>query len=481
MGIFRCIAIDMGASNVRLVLGTIENKRLNIEEIHRFTNEMQMIDGHYRWDIENIQKEIKHGIAKAVDQGYQIDSISTDSWGVDFVLLDEQDIPLEWPVAYRDDRTMGMKEEWEKRMRQQETFQRTGINHYQFNTLYQFLYIKNSEIIRKTSRILFTANYINFYLSGEKINELTLASTSQMLRQDNFDWDDDILSHVNLRKDQLQKPARSGKVLGSLREHFGSPGTKVVLSPSHDSACAALAVPAKADNYAFISTGTWCVTGVKSKVPFISEEAFKAGITNELTAEGTFRALKNLMGLWLIQGLQKSLPGNLSYSDMENLALEADPYQFIINPNDPAFYNPDNMKEAFDRYLKQTVNQIPESPAAYIRCAYDSLGLSFRHTLALFEKIRGRKFDNLHLIGGGCQSEILSQLSANATGLKVYAGPVEGAAIGNCLAQAWAMNEMAGLEETSGILENSFEIKEYLPDPHPQMDEKYQEFLKLLF
>lgn len=475
---YSCLAIDMGASNIRLILGIFGKKEIELREIYRFSNEMKLIDGHYRWDIDYIRNEIKEGIFTA-KKAHTINSIGTDSWGVDFVLMDKNGEALEWPVAYRDGRTGGMKENWEKRMSQAETFERTGINYYPFNSLYQFLSVSHTQMLNRADRILFMANYVTYYLSGIAINELTLSSTSQMLNVHDFEWDEVILKKLGLHKKQFQSPVKAGTVIGPLAGMFQSPETKVALAPAHDSACAVVSIPARTTNFAFISTGTWCVTGVKTNQPFTSELAFNQGITNEITAEGTFRVLKNLMGLWLIQGLHKSLRGEFSYAEMEAMAWKAEPFKYLINPNDPLFYHPENMTDAFDNYLMDRGIDCPGSPGEYIRCAYDSLGFSFRHTLDVFEKIRGYPFDVLHVIGGGCQSAILCQLTANATGLDVYAGPVEGAAIGNMIIQAQAMEVIPDASAAVPIIERSFDINHYRPEISNQQEEKYREFLSL--
>jgi rhamnulokinase len=457
------IAIDMGAGSIRVILGTLSNK-LSVREIHRFENNPVEIEGHLRWNLSEIEKEIAFGIKKAIQESeIPVNSISTDSWGVDFVLIGKDGMPLEFPVTYRDFRTNGMAREWEKYMPKKETFERTGINYYPFNSLFQFLSIKGSRELQAADAILFTANYINYFLSGIAVNELSLASTTQMLNAKHKDWDEKILHYLNIQHNKLNTPKKAGIVLGKLKKEFGDPNINVSLAPGHDSAGAVVAIPAESDNFAFLSTGTWCVLGTESDIPFNTDIALENGITNEVSADGKFRPLRNIMGLWLIQQLRQSIDPNLTYSEIEALCHFDDTFAHTVDTDDPGFYNPSDMVQAFDEFINKKYNITFKTPAEYFQCAYESLALSFSNNIKILEELRGKKFETIHMTGGGCQSEILCRLTAKATGLPVHAGPVEGAALGNILYQAIADKKVKNIEEARAIVKRSIPINSYLP------------------
>ena len=480
---FSCIAVDMGAGSIRIMLGIINEAGMSYREIHRVVNEIVNIEGHERWDIEKIVSEIKQGILKAIKEHSNTPtSIGVDSWGVDFVLLDETGNLVDMPVSYRDSRTDGMQVLWSKEMSEMETFQRTGINYYIFNTLYQLLSIRDSEILIKTSHILFIPAYINYLLSGKVFNEHTISSTSQMLGVEGDQWDAEILDHLHLDQSLLGKPIKPGNVLGKVN----IPETKgfsmeTIAVCGHDTACAVASLPVENPNFAYISSGTWCIVGIESNMPLISEIALKLGLTNERGYNNTYRTIKNIVGLWLLQGLKKYLPGNTTFSDMENMTLNEGHSPQVINPDDPLFFNPDDMKQAFDAYFRKTGQGLPEDINGYIRCAYDSLCFSFRYYLEQLELLSGKNIEVLHLIGGGSKSDYLNQKIANICERKVISGPVEGAVIGNILIQAIAMGKIENLDEGRKLVKNSFPGKTYFPQQkRPDTDRRYKKFVRLI-
>jgi len=461
---FSCLAVDMGASNIRIVLGKISDK-LEIKEIHRFENKMVNIGGHLRWDLENIQNCVTEGIRKAIKvTPDEIESIGVDSWGVDFVLLDDKGEYLEYPVTYRDDRIAGMPEEWAKLMDPKETFTKTGVNFYPFNSLFQFLSLKGSDLIKKTSRILFIADYINYFLTHIAASELSLASTTQMLSVNSSGWDPSILKKLDIQSHQLCIPQKSGYILGNLRKEVGGIDAQVTVVAGHDSASAVFSIPYHSDNFAFLLTGTWCIMGALSDKALTSYEALESGITNEISAGGEYMTLKNLMGLWLVQRLREDFAGNSSYQEIEEITSNTPPSEYLIDTSDELFYNPKSMKQAFDQYIKVKYKKEFLSEREYYRCAFDSISFSFYECLKKLESLRNRKFECIHLTGGGAQSKLLCQLTADVTGLTVYAGPVEGASVGNILMQALAFNHLSSSEECRQVVRNSFEIQQFHPN-----------------
>lgn len=479
---FTCIAVDMGAGSIRVMLGFIDNKGISYSEVHRITNEIVEIDGSDRWEMDKINSEIKKGISKAIKlSSSPPQSIGVDSWGVDFVHLDKEGNLLDIPVAYRDKRTEGMEALWKSLMPELETFQQTGINFYIFNTLFQLLSMKDDKILSETSKILFLPSYINYLLSGKARNELTISSTSQLLEVNGDKWVPEILDELKIGEDILGDVIFPGTRLGPvIIPEAADTGMESIAVCGHDTACVVAAIPVENPNYAYISAGTWCIVGIESEKPLISEDALKLGITNERGYGNTYRSLKNIVGLWLLQGLKKHLPENTSFGEMEALTREAGSIRQVIDPDDPGFYNPADMKEAFDAYFVKTSQTVPDHFGGYLLCAYDSLCFSFRYHIEKLEQLSGQSIEVLHLVGGGSQSDYLNQRIATICRRKVVSGPVEGATLGNIIIQAIAMGKINNLAEGRKLVQSSFPLKSYVPEEEPEMaSERYEAFLKL--
>ena len=463
------------------MLGVIGDEGLSYTEIHRITNEIVEQEGSDRWDMDRIVQEIRIGISKAIEEtGSAISSIGVDAWGVDYVLLDEQGELVETPVAYRDSRTEGMEEKWKTLMPEMETFQRTGINFYIFNTLFQLLSSRESSGMKRTSRILFIPGYINFLLSGQALNELSISSTSQLLAVNGSQWDQEILQRLNLEKGILGEVIQPGTRLGQvILPEFKNSGIENIAVCGHDTACVVAAIPVENPNYAFISAGTWCLVGIESVQPLLSEEALRLGLSNERGYNNTYRSLKNIVGLWLLQGLKKRLSEDISYSMMEEMTRQGDPCVQVIDPDDPGFYNPKDMKEAFDRYFVKTGQPQPEDFSAYLICAYDSLCFSFRYHIERLETLWGRSIEVLHVVGGGSQSDYLNQRIATICGRKVISGPVEGATLGNILIQAISMGAIDSLQTGRELVKKSYPGKTYHPEKELDgANKRYEQFLR---
>jgi rhamnulokinase len=459
---FTCLAIDMGAGSIRGMLGKFDEK-LILTEVFRFDNKIIEKDGHERWDLNAIHKGITTGVQKALKENPDIESIAVDSWGVDFVLIGTGGEPLEFPVAYRDSRTNGMQEKWTSEFfSKEETFRRTGINFYPFNSLFQLLSMKGDPIWEKTDKLLFTANYIAYFLSGQAVNELSLSSTSQLMDVNKKDWDTEILDKLGISPCIFGKPMECGNIIGNLKPEFGNQQVKICLAPSHDTASAIEAIPNETDNFVYIATGTWCIMGMPSETPVTAEIALNGGITNEINTSKKIKVNNNIMGLWLIQKLREVLTPGLPYGEVDKLAAEAKT-KVLINPNDASLYNPENMQTAIDRLIEQQGLPLPTSAGEYFRIAYESLAQSFKQNLDVLVELRGKTFEALHIICGGAQSKMLCQLTANATQLPVYAGPIEGAAIGNMLWQARAMGVFDSESEITKLVKQSFDVKTFLP------------------
>jgi len=480
--IFNCVAVDMGASNIRIMLGSLSSTDIEYREIFRFANNILEKDGHERWDIKLILREIIKGLNLATNESVGISSIGVDGWGVDFAELDASGALIEWPVSYRDKRTEGMEELWQETMSREETFQRTGINYYIFNTLFQLLSIKDTEKMAGISRILMLPNYVMSVLCGTAINELTASSTSQLLNATSGDWDQEIMEHLGISKDVMGEICEPGTILGEVdHPELIMTGTKAIAVCSHDTASAVVSVPFGKEASVFISTGTWCLIGVETDQPILSFDALKNGFTNERSYGGRYRCLKNIAGLWLVQGLIKSLPVEEDYGEIESLAKQYDGNLNVVNSDDPLFFNPDNMKDAFDEYFMKTGQELPAGPGGYFRCAYDSLIYSFRYHVELIEKLTGQTIKTIHLMGGGCQSEYLTSQTTAICQRKVVSGPVEAATIGNILVQAMAMGVIPDLPEARKLVKESLAVRTFYSDSSATIDQvSYKKFQDLL-
>lgn len=479
---FVCIAVDMGAGSIRVMLASMKGDRIELEEVYRFHNEIQVREGRDTWDMDFMVREIRRGIAQAIKQSMVApESIGVDSWGVDYVMIDEHGELVDTPVAYRDKRTEGMREKWNKLLSDSETFTRTGINFYVFNTLFQLLSTRGNKVVERTSKILFLPSYINYLLSGKALNELTIASTSQMLGVKGSQWDKKILDRLGVEEGKLGEVIPSGTRLGrvSIKEadHLQLENIAVC---GHDTACVVAALPVENPNFAFISAGTWCIVGIESTRPLLSVEAFELGITNERTFGNGYRPLKNIVGLWLLQGLKKHLSTEITFAKMEEMVMKNTHISQVIDPDDPGFYNPSDMKEAFDSFFFKSGQPLPEHFSDYIRCAYDSLCFSFRYHIEQLEKLSQRSIEVLHLVGGGSQSDYLCQRIATICERKVISGPVEGAAMGNVIIQGIAMGKIKDLQEGRDLVKKSCELKKYQPGAKlPRAEQRYSLYLSL--
>lgn len=462
----------MGASNLRIMLGEVSPSDLAFREIYRFPNRIVARGGHECWDIEYILEEIIRGIRKAADSVTNpIKSIGVDSWGVDFVILDQEGNLISDPVSYRDKRTGGMEKKWTEKMSREETFRRTGINFYPFNTLLQLFSMTGGNAAgtsgmpgKSASRILFLPSYVQSVLCGKGINELTISSTSQMLGAETGTWDREILDRLGIPPGMLGEVCSPGTLLGKINHpELALPDTDAIAVCSHDTASAVVSVPMEEDSSVYISTGTWCIVGVESDRPVLTPEALEAGFTNERGYGGSYRFLKNLTGLWLVQGLMKSYGDRYEYDEVESLSFREESSGNILDPGDPLFYNPEDMKQAFDEFFRRTGQELPAGPGGYFRCAYDSVICSFRHHIERIEKMTGRQVETIHLIGGGCHSEYLTRMTADICRRRVVSGPAEAATIGNILVQAIALGVLPDLAAARRLVRRTMKVVEIDP------------------
>jgi rhamnulokinase len=478
-----CIAVDIGASSGRVITGTLENDKLEIKEIHRFKNSMLYLNNHYYWDIDRLFDEIIKGLKKLKDKA--VLSMGIDTWAVDYVLLDDKDRRVSPVFAYRDHRTDKIMEELFIRIKPEVIYDKTGIQFLQFNTIYQlYEHVKEQkEIVDKTNIFLMVPDYLNFLLSGVKAVEYTNATSTQLVNVHANCWDEDLVNITGLNKDKFPKIVKAGTALGDLTEEVraktGLADVKVIAPATHDTGSAVVSVPATSKDFAYISSGTWSLMGIESKKPSCSEEARKYNFTNEGGAFDTYRVLKNIMGLWLIQEVQRLYDSKYSFAELVVLAEKSIPLKCLINPNNSRFLNPENMIEEIKAYCLETKQAVPETPGEIARCIFESLALQYRQVLMELREMQPEEINKIHIIGGGAQNKLLNQLCADFTGCEAYAGPVEATAIGNLVVQFISLGVVENLDKAREIILNSFEVEKYTPVYDSKIEENYNRFKQL--
>lgn len=487
-------AVDLGAESGRVVLGLFDGQKLALEEAHRFPNLPVRAGGDatgtLQWDILRLWNDIQDGLANVVTtHGNQLAGIGVDTWGVDFGLLDETGALLGNPTHYRDSRNDGMMDLAFETVPRREIFERTGLQFMPFNTLFQLLALKsqNSPQLEIAQSLLFVPDLLNYWLTGVKSGEYTIASTSQMLDARTRSWDEDLLRKLNLPTNILPNLVAPGTTLGALRGEVASrtgldPSTRVVVPGSHDTASAIVAVPAQGENWAVLSSGTWSIMGVELDEPLINDRTAELNFTNEGGVGGKIRFLKNIAGLWLVQECRRTwlrAGEEFSYGELTARAAQAQPFYAIVEPDDASFAAPANMPQAIAAYCERTGQSTPKNEGAMVRCCLESLALKYRWTLEKLEELRGEKIEVLHIVGGGTQNRLLSQLTADCIKRPVIAGPVEATAIGNILTQAIARGELSTVQDARDVVRNSFEVETFLPNAATatQWESAYNKFL----
>ncbi|MDR1581321.1 MAG: rhamnulokinase [Synergistaceae bacterium] len=465
------LAIDMGASNCRHMAGRLRDGRMELQEIYRFNNDQLTKDGTLCWDIGSLRGHIMAGMRECAKNGIKPESMGVDTWGVDFVLLDENERVLGDAVAYRDKRTTGMDESVERRVSFDELYGKTGIQKMPFNTIYQLeaMRRKSPELLERARHLLFMPDYFHYMLTGKKSQEYTIASTSALVNAADKRWDDDLISRLGLPPRLFTELSPSGTRLGGLLGGMaGETGIEcdVILPASHDTASAFLAVPARDGNAAYISSGTWSLLGAESVTPVISPDSRAANFTNEGGYAFRYRFLKNIMGLWMIQSVRRDenkAGRKHSFAELERMARGADEFPTFVDVNDDAFFAPDNMTEAIVSVCEREGKRPPKNLPETLRCVYQSLAASYRDAIRDMERVMNRKFTSINVVGGGCKDTFLNELTADYTGLPVYVGPVEGAVIGNLLAQMLAAGEFRDVADARKSVAESFGSETYLP------------------
>ena len=455
------LAIDIGASSGRHILGSVENGLITLEEIYRFPNGASMADGTLCWDRENLEQHILAGMKKCKEIGKIPQSVGIDTWGVDFVLVDEIGAPVAPMVAYRDKRT----EQVMDKIDHDALYRLTGIAMQPFNTVYQLM-ATPKEWLEKAHRCLFAPDYFHYFLSGVMANEFSIASTAALLTAGTNEWNEQVFEMAGIpRRLFPEAPVLPGTCLGELKKEVQDKvgyNCQVIMPASHDTGSAYMAVPARDENAVYLSSGTWSLLGIETDAPVTNDEAKKAGFTNEGAYGGRVRLLRNIMGLWMLQCVRHELSDRYSFAEMAQMATEST-YAHTVDAGDNRFLAPDNMTEEVKKALQEQGAPMPETVGDLCRCINLSLAKCYADAISDLEKLTGKKFTSVNIVGGGSNSEVLNTMTAKATHLPVYAGPSEGTALGNAMGQLIALSGIASLKEGRGMIEKSFAIKPYEP------------------
>jgi len=483
------LAFDLGAESGRAILGQLDdNGNLQIKQLHRFPTGMINVRGRLHWDILGMYREMLTGITAAVAQSVgKIDSIGFDTWGVDFGLFDSQGMLIGDPIAYRDSRRLPAMNEFLKKLPRKKLYDLTSIQMQYFNTvfeLYAMVREKNPQL-SIAQDLLFVPDIFNYFFTGKKATEFSFATTTQLYNIRTDSWEKEIFAQLGISPNIMQKIIRHGTVIGmvepEIRKITGLNETPVLAVGSHDTASAVAACPLPNDNAAYISSGTWSLMGIESKKPIISEKAFKYNFTNEGGICDTYRVLKNISGLWLLQEYRREEAKiqEYSYAELSDLGMNTKSTGAVIDPDAPDFIKPESMSRAIADHCRTYNQPVPQSAGEYVRLILESLALDYRYVQKQIEEISGRKITQINIIGGGSQNQVLCQFAADATGLPVYAGPAEATAIGNILVQAMAMGTVKSHRELREIVKQSFPLTAYEPHRTGNWDERYARFLRI--
>ena len=483
------IAVDLGAESGRIIVGTLDQGYLGLEEIYRFQNGPVNYAQSLRWDIDRIWREILHGIKLACSRFSDIDSIGVNTWGVDYVLLDSQGQPLGLPYHYRDARTEHIEEEVFAIVPSDELYYLTGIQTMPLNTLFQLVAFRKEypEMFQKIHRILYMPDFINYKFTGHMANEYTIASTSQLLDMRKGDYSDRLLEALSIPRQIFPPLSAPGTLLGTLRSECAREckcgAIPVVAVASHDTASAVASIPAERSlNWAYLSSGTWSLMGIESSHVIINNKTMELQLTNEGGYNNTIRLLKNLAGLWLVQECRRDWNAqgcSYDYAELSQMAAVAEPFLAFLNPEDRSFFNPGEMDKRIREYLARTGQSNDYNHAQIIRIILEGLAFRYSFILNQLEDVSGKKIDVLHIVGGGSRNELLNQMTADATGINVISGPVEATVCGNVMIQAMGPAGENSLNQIRSIVTNSFTFKTYYPVAHDRWVEIKPEFLKV--
>lgn len=477
------LAIDIGASSGRHILGSVRDGRIVLEEVHRFDNRQVRRNGHDCWDMEHLWNGILDGLRACKALGKIPAAIGIDTWAVDYVLLDGEGVPIGGAVAYRDGRTEGMDAAVSELVAPDVLYRRTGIQKQPFNTIYQLMALKREhpEELAAAESLLMIPDYFHYRLTGVKRQEYTNATSTNLVNAQDKSWDAFLLEKLGYPRKLFGELSMPGTAVGELTPEIQAAvgfNTTVLLPATHDTGSAFLAVPARDENAVYLSSGTWSLLGVENEAAITTEASRLQNFTNEGGAWYRFRYLKNIMGLWMIQSIRRELNGTAyvegrkskyaagrtySFPDLIEEARGAADFPSVVDANDDSFLAPESMIDAVKSYCVKTGQSVPAAVGEIMQCVYRSLAKCYKDAVEGLSQLTGKTYTSINIVGGGCQDMYLNQMTANVTGLPVYAGPVEGTAIGNLIVQMIAGKEFDSLQQARRAVRNSFDIKEVLP------------------
>ena len=485
---YNFLAFDLGATSGRSIIGTLNDGKIEIRELTRFANNIVELHGKFYWNILGLYEHIKGGLAACAREGITPDSIGIDTWGVDIVPIGADGSILGMPRAYRDPYTDGAPEQFFEIIPREEVYAKTGIQIMNFNTLFQiFAAVKEGyEPLLRADKLLFMPDALAYMLTGKKVCEYTIASTSQILNPRTKELDCSLLDVAGVKNDIFPEVELPGSIIGSLTDSVAAETrigkVNVVAVAGHDTASAVAAVPAESEHFAYLSSGTWSLMGIETREPIISAESSRLNFTNEGGVDGTTRFLKNICGMWILEQCRKewSREGKeYTYPEIVEMATSTEPFVRFINPDDALFANPKSMLTAIEEFCLRTGQTPPQSDNEIISTIFESLALRYREVLEMLEGMSPFAIDVLHIIGGGSKNRLLNQYTANAIGKRVVAGPSEATAVGNVMMQAVAAGVVGSLAEARKIIRNSVETEEFLPENSNAWSEAYDKFIRL--
>jgi rhamnulokinase len=482
------LAIDLGAESGRAILGRID-ERLSLDEIHRFPNGPVRVADHIHWDVLRLWAEIQNGLRIASGStGGSLAGMGLDTWGVDFGLLDSSDRLIGNPYHYRDARTNGMVEAACQIVPREEIYNQTGIQFMQLNTLFQLFAMRqtNDPALQSAREFLTMPDLLNFWLTGRKVNEFTISTTTQCYNPREKRWVSELLAALDIPQSIFQPIVQPGTVLGHIRPSVAEDASckliPVIAVGCHDTASAVAAVPAHENDFIYISSGTWSLIGIESDQPIINANSLHYDLTNEGGVCDATLFLKNIMGMWLLQESRRQwakVGRNYSYDELTNLADEAPALRSLVAVSDNRFLTPANMVSCIQSFCHETGQPVPQTDGEVVRCILESLALEYRWGTEKLRELSGRVLPVIHIIGGGSRNWLLNQFTADATGCEVIAGPVEATAIGNILVQALALGQLSSLAEGRVLVRRSFDVITYQSNNRSHWDEAYNRYLAL--
>ena len=480
------MAVDLGATSGRTILGSLQNGKLEQEELTRFANPIIQLGRHFYWDIYALYNEIVRGLKTAADRRVELTSVGIDTWGVDFVCVGKDGHLLRNPYSYRDPHTEGAMEAYFQRIPKEKVYEKTGIQFMNFNSLFQLSAMQQAgdSALQAADKILFVPDALMYMLTGEAVCEYTILSTSQMLDPRTGRIDKELIAAVGLTEDRFGRYVNPSEVVGTLspevQKMTGLGAVPVVAVAGHDTGSAVAAVPAQDPDYAYLSCGTWSLLGIETRNAIINEDSFRYNFTNEGGIEGTTRFLKNICGMWLLERCRKEwtdAPANVN--EVNAQAMTAPAFRSFINPDDPSFANPESMVEAIQDFCRRTGQPVPATYQETARCIFESLALRYRQVVECLRGFAPFPIRRLHVIGGGTYNRHLMQMAADSIGIPVITGPVEGTAIGNIMMQAKAAGLVGDMYEMRRIIADSIEMNTYMPTDKEAWDRAYERFLTI--